>query len=386
MSVPNPYNLADYGGMIADDVRTEAYASALRHTVTPTSVVLDIGTGAGIFALLACQLGARRVYAIESDDVIEVAREAASENGFADRIEFIQGASTQVMLPERADVIVSDLHGKLPLFRDHLPSIVDARKRLLAPGGALIPKRDTLWAVLVEEPELYRVHVDTWTANRYGIQMSAARSIATNMLLSKRVSPSGFLVEPTPWTVLDYELLESANVSAELEWSPTRSGTAHGICLWFDATLTDRVAFSNAPAARRTVYGNAFLPLSEPVPIVAEDSISVALRADLVAHDYVWRWRTRVMKAGSTEVKADFKQTTLFGFVLSPTSLRRTTGTHRPLLNEDGAVDRFILGSMDGAKSLLEIANETYERFSSHFEEWKGTFEHVCDLSRRYSQ
>ena len=37
---------------------------------------------------------ARRVYAVEPDDVIEIAREAAKTNGFADRVEFFQKMST----------------------------------------------------------------------------------------------------------------------------------------------------------------------------------------------------------------------------------------------------------------------------------------------------
>src|SRR5579863_9313159 len=90
---PDMYSLAGYGEMIADGVRMEAYARALRQTVKPGSVVLEIGTGPGIFAILACQLGASRVYAIEPDDIIQVAREVASANGCADRIEFLQDLS-----------------------------------------------------------------------------------------------------------------------------------------------------------------------------------------------------------------------------------------------------------------------------------------------------
>ncbi len=86
--------------MIGDSVRMDAYAQALRQVVKPNSVVLDIGTGTGIFAMLACKFGARRVYAIEPNDAVQVARETAIINGFAERIEFFQALSTQVTLPE----------------------------------------------------------------------------------------------------------------------------------------------------------------------------------------------------------------------------------------------------------------------------------------------
>ena len=94
------YNLKSYGEMIADRVRTGAYIEALRRAVGPGSVVVNIGTGAGYFALLACKFGAGRVYAIEPSDAIQVAHELAAANGLADRIQFFQELSTRVQLPK----------------------------------------------------------------------------------------------------------------------------------------------------------------------------------------------------------------------------------------------------------------------------------------------
>lgn len=162
------YSISGYGEMISDRVRVEAYARALERLVKPDAVVIDIGTGPGFFAMLACRFGACRVYAIEPSDIIQVAKEAASANGYDERIEFIQDVSTRVQLPERADVIISDLRGILPLFEQHLVSIIDARTRLLAPGGALIPRRDALWAGVVEAPEQYSKHVGNWDESDYG--------------------------------------------------------------------------------------------------------------------------------------------------------------------------------------------------------------------------
>src|SRR5688572_9107659 len=84
------YSLHFYGQMIADAARMEAYAAALRATVKPDSVVMDLGCGPGVFAVLACKLGARRVYAVEPENVISLAREIAAANGCASRIEFFE--------------------------------------------------------------------------------------------------------------------------------------------------------------------------------------------------------------------------------------------------------------------------------------------------------
>src|SRR5262249_8186842 len=151
-------------------------------------VVLDIGTGTGIFALLACQFGARRVYAIEPAHVIRVAREIAAANGCADRIEFIQKRSTEVTLPERADVIISDLRGRLPFSWSNISSIADARSRLLKPGGTLIGQRDDVWAAVIEAEETYNEYLGRW--DKYEIDMSAARRMVTNTVFCRRKEDS----------------------------------------------------------------------------------------------------------------------------------------------------------------------------------------------------
>ncbi len=187
------YSLSAYGSMLEDRVRVDACAQALRKTVRAGSVVVEIGTGPGIFAVLACQLGASRVYAIEPSEIIQVAREVAAANGCADKIEFFEEFSNRVTLPTRADVILSDLRGVLPLFERHIPAIVDARHRFLAPGGTLIPRRDTLWAAIVEAPKPYGEFVDPWEHNSLGQDLSAARQLIVNNSQKVRVSPEQLL-------------------------------------------------------------------------------------------------------------------------------------------------------------------------------------------------
>src|SRR6185436_3279643 len=110
------YDIHAFGRMIQDSVRTDAYAQALRRLVRPGSVVLDMGAGVGIWALLACRFGARKVYAVDPNDVIQIAREITAANGYADKIEFINDMSTAVTLPEQADVLVTEMHGVVPMF------------------------------------------------------------------------------------------------------------------------------------------------------------------------------------------------------------------------------------------------------------------------------
>lgn len=379
------YSVSAYGKMVTDAPRMEAYVGALRQAVKPGSVVVDLGSGPGLFALLACQMGARRVYAIEPDNVIEVARQAAIANGYEERLVCIQDYSTRVTLPEQADVIISDLRGVLPWFQQHLPSITDARRRLLKPEGVFIPQRDILWAALVEAPEQYSDIVGPWEDNRYGFDLSSARRFVTNSWRKLRVTPEQLLGKPVEWCELDYSKLENPDISGEISWMIAQARTAHGLAVWFDSELIDGIGFSNQPGDPELVYGNAFFPFSTPIQFAEGDKVNVKLRAHLVGEDYVWTWDTMVFSRGeTTKTKAAFKQSTFFGVPLSLTQLHKRSADFAPTLNEEGASTADVLGLMNGRISLREIADHLAAAFPKRYPSSELAFAEASELSLKY--
>lgn len=378
------YSVSAFGSMIADEVRMSAYVQALEKHVTPDSVVLDIGTGTGIFALLACRFGARKVYAIEPNEAIQVARELAAANGYADRIEFIEDLSTRVTLPEQANVILADLRGVLPLYDHNLPTMLDARARLLAPGGVMIPQRDSLWAALVSAPDLYEPYVKPWEEQSYGLNTQAARRIVINSWGAGRAKPEQMLTSPQLWTEIDYTNITDVNAQGELAWTMQQAGTAHGLCVWFDTVLTDGIGFSNAPGGGAKVYGSAFFPLNNPIDLELEDRVTVQLRADLVSDDYVWSWNTLVKDVDGA-IKSEFKQSTFFSAAISPKQLRKQADNYVPHLNETGQMDQFILSLMGGDKTHGEIARLVFEQYPHRFQNWRAALTHVAKLAAQYS-
>jgi protein arginine N-methyltransferase 1 len=357
------YDLSDYGLMMGDRRRLGAYVTALRRLVKPGDVVVEIGTGPGILAVLACQLGARRVFAIEPNDVIQVARAIAAANGFADRVECIQALSTRVTLPERADVIVSDLRDVMPLFGEHIASIVDARTRLLAPGGVLIPHHDTLWAAVVSASEVYERHVGAWDGGGTGVDMGPGRAMAINAWCKARLTPEQLLVEPAQWATLDYTSVTSPNTSGTASMVVTRDGTAHGLSLWFDAHLAPDVICSNAPGQPPLLYGSAFFPWPNPVALHVGDQVHVKLRADFVSGEYIWQWESRITRGESSAPEVCFKQSTFFAQLL-PASL---AGGDEPVEASRAGVKP----SSTVRKAVEPVDEEKLEQASSR-EYWSG--------------
>lgn len=315
------YDLTAYSKMLADTPRVHAYAEALRRVVREGAIVLDLGTGPGIFAMLACRAGARRVYAVEPDPIVGLARTLASANGLADRIVFIEASSRTIDLPERADVVVADIRGILPLRRDALVSLIDARQRHLRAGGTIVPASDAIVAAVVEAPGTYRQSLAGWDGAAYGLDLAPARAIAPDALWRMAAGDGRLLSEARVWSTLDYQTVETPNVRAMLQWDITETGAAHGVMLWFEACLAPGVSFSTGPSDPPLVYGRALLPWPSPVACEPGVRVEVDLRADFVNDDYVWTWVTTAVSP--TRLRTRFRQSTLTSALLSKAQLGR---------------------------------------------------------------
>jgi len=379
------YSLRDYGEMIADRERFEAYSKAIAKAVRPGDVVLEIGCGPGVFALLACQAGARKVYAIDSEEIVHFAREMAAANGLAERMEFVQGDSRKVQLPERVNVIVSDIRGSLPFFGHAIASIEDARQRLLAPGGRLIPQRDTLKAAVIDASEFYSKLVAPWLKPSPGLHLSPAAPLLLNGSYSSHFNCEQLLTEAQTWAVLDYSAGAKECAAADLNFSVTRAGTGHGVCLWFETELIDGIGYSTGPGSQKTVYGQVLLPWLEAVPVRQGQKILVSLNANLVGEEYVWRWKTEIC-GDTNDPGRCFQQSTFQGANFTPQALRRRAADFVPSLSEDGQADRWLLQAMDGKTSLQQMAQAAAERFPKIFPRWQDALHRAAELAARFSR
>jgi protein arginine N-methyltransferase 1 len=283
------YRLIDYGSMLRDRRRLDAYTRALSAVLSPSSILLDVGTGVGTFSILACRLGAARVYAIERADVIAVAEEHARANGVADRIGFLQGTAAEVLVPERVDVIVSDLSGALPLFEEHLTTIIDVRERFLKTGGVLIPQRDRLFCAPISNADLYARIVGPWRSIA-GVDLGAGETMALNTPQAQVVTPDDLAAEPHCWATLDYATLDSPHVRGAADWTLASDREVHGIALWFESTLHADVVSGSGPWSPESVHATIVLPLLRSLSLRAGATLHFDLEAVLASGRYVVTW------------------------------------------------------------------------------------------------
>jgi type I protein arginine methyltransferase len=347
------YSVLSYGHMAADGVRMDAYRRAIAQTVRPGSVVVDLGCGTGILSLLALRAGAARVHAIDVNPAVWLTRDLAIENGFGDELEVHHGSSFDVTLGQRADVILADMRGSCPLFEQNLALMEDARERLLAPGGVLLPASDRLLVALVEADAHRRDLENGWAPfERDGFKASAARNATLNCAYSDDNAPllaNHVISEAKAWTEIRYGKPFARAVTGSVDLAITRGGSASALAIWFEATVLEGLGYSNAPG-QQLVYKRTVLPLLEPVAVAAGETARVTLRTDVNGSQ--WAWDTAI--GGRPLVR----QATFLGLPADPRALLRESLSATPSRSAAGDRANRILSMMDGTRPLSELADE----------------------------
>lgn len=247
--------------MLEDKARMCAYKEAIERTVKKGDVVCDIGAGSGILAFFSILCGAKKVYAIERTEIIEEAQKVAQKNGFADKVVFIKGISDKINLPEKVDVVTSELIGFFGL-EERLPTFkIDAKKRFLKPGGKLIPYGLELYLAPVESCDIWQNKIGLWQEDFYGVDLSLVKECA----LSQRyvLDCSGklkFLAQPE--MICRYNFYKDSVSSAVFggEFTVNQSGLFHGFVGFFKAVLSEDVCLSTAPDQPLTHWQQVFSP------------------------------------------------------------------------------------------------------------------------------
>ena len=367
--------LEEHRDYIADKVRVSLYRRAINEVVKPGDVVMDLGAGSGILGMIACQAGAKRVYAVDAGGMIQVARDLARANGFGDRIVAIKGMSTRIDLPEKVDVVIADQIGYFGFEAGLFEYFRDACKRFLKRGGRTIPLRVDLKVGAVNSPRSWK-SVDFWCAGREGLDLSPARALASNTCYPRNAKDLRLLSSIGSLLSLDVTSAPPS-FSANTKVRISRDGTMHGISGWFSAQLSPHVAMTNGPAAvRRINRPSSFMPLERALRVVRGDQVAVGLNATPEQSLVTWKI---AIKGKGTE-KARFTHSTMRSLLLTPDALANTDPASKPQLSALGDARRAVLELCDGTRSLAEIEQRIHQRFGTILGNMQQTSQLVAEV------
>ncbi|HOX43873.1 MAG TPA: 50S ribosomal protein L11 methyltransferase [Myxococcota bacterium] len=282
--------------LLGDEVRNRAFHEALAASIAPGETVMaDVGAGTGLLSFLALQLGARKSYLIEAGPVLALARKLAGQNRQKGCV-FVPGHSSEVELPEKVDLVVSETLGNFPYEEHLLENLADAR-RFLKPRGRLLPMGLRVFAQPLASARLL-AEVDVWSRVGFGLELGPARELGLNNMYVKAVRPDDLLGGPGGAREIDrVELSRPATSQRVLRgrWELPEGGRAHGFGLWWAAELSPGVHLSTGPWDPPTHWEQIFLPLRAPLLVEPGEALELELRSDS-------RWKVGLRVAWTARV------------------------------------------------------------------------------------
>lgn len=267
--------------MVNDTARNDAFDAALRAAVRPGMTVLDIGTGTGLLAMMAARAGAGRVVACEIEGAIAAkAQEIVARNNLADRITVLAKSSTAVdvgaEMPERADLLVTEILASDLLSEKVLQTVLDAKARLLKPDARILPGIVGLRGMLVGGTMAERM---TFVGSVSGFDLSPFNAFTPQR---RFVPGSGYGWErmSEDADLLTFDLQNARAFLSErrlLALRATQAGRCCGVLQWIRMEVTAGIAFENHPLGENAVSGWQPILHSFPQPIEVKEGDEVRL-------------------------------------------------------------------------------------------------------------
>lgn len=276
MSLPG---LLFHGAMLSDRARNEALAAAVREVVRPGDVVVDVGAGTGLLALLAARAGARRVHALEQGPMARLAALLAARNGLAGVVSVERVRSQEFTPPEPADVVLCETLGYAVLEEGFRHALADARDRMLRPGGRLLPAAVRVLAVPVSTP---RLPVDAaYLARIEGLDLEPLGALYRGLWQRRHVPYADELAPGRVALALDgVTLAPGRPLVGDLEFEAARAGTLTAFALWFEADLAGGVVLSSRSPDPANHWAQVVLPAAEAAAVAPGDRIALHLEMD----------------------------------------------------------------------------------------------------------
>ncbi|MBS1774027.1 MAG: 50S ribosomal protein L11 methyltransferase [Bacteroidetes bacterium] len=230
--------------MLNDYVRTTFFIDTLDQITGSEDVVLDIGTGTGVLAIAAARAGAKKVYAIEAGTMADIAEKIIKNTEVADKIEVIRGWSTDITLPEKADILVSEIIGDDPFGEMILPTFIDARARLLKPSAKIIPGYMKVFLLPVQMPEstiqnriVQTIQLDKWK-KWYNIDFSMLNDLkvdySENFITANRDQAQQFEIKGEPILIADIDFSQQASTNLHQQLNLSTESVFNSFLMYFE--------------------------------------------------------------------------------------------------------------------------------------------------------
>jgi Tfp pilus assembly protein PilF len=285
--------------MMNEQNRNQAYFDALKAVINPQSNVFEIGTGSGLLAMMAAKLGAKQVTTCETVQLIaETAQQIIKDNHFENTINVIAKKSTDIKIgadfEAKADILVSEIFSSELLGEHVLPSLEDAKKRLLKPQGKVIPAAGSIMIGLFTGDDIKR---NLLVEDAFGFNLQGFNKIVSNKRMIARNDLNIELLSDGI-TAFSFDFKGESTFPAQsksLQIKVKTAGRCFGLVQWMQLDMNgdQKVMFENHPSQTSKVsnWQQCAYLFDAPIDVTVDEVVVVN-----AAHNRAvpWFWLDKV--------------------------------------------------------------------------------------------
>jgi protein arginine N-methyltransferase 1 len=311
--------------MLNDKLRMTAYRQAIQEVVRPGDRVIDLGTGTGILSLWALEAGAAQVIGIDMNaEILQLAVQRLQRAGHGNRFIPINRLSYDVELDQPVDVLISEIIGNLGDNENFQPILQDAIKRLLKPGGRVLPLEVSSYLTPVAAAEAHRDlcagRINSLTPHYDVTQLYRQRGIQSpfNLYYDCILPPDLYLAEPQLLCRYAGQWEQPSTYRRELSYCLQSDGVLTGFKGCFIAQLSTHTVLdiSGGDVAGGNTsdsWKHAFLPIETPITVRHGDRLNMTfsrgcLENDNTSFQQVYEWRGQIVR--NSDIVGEFSQCT----------------------------------------------------------------------------
>ena len=237
-------------GMLHDVQRNDAYKTAIQNCITPNSIVLDVGCGAGLLSIMAARAGAGHVYACESNGALAaVAEQNIERAGFSSRVSVINKRAEELRLgadlPSKCNVLLHELFAGNLVGEGVLRILDSINAELLTDDAVHLPNRFCVRIQGVRDPALIKAHRVSTVDD---IDLSALNVLAPSV--SRQVSIKHGVMIGRAQTAVEYSIVAnrvSGNCGKRIRIPQLWRRGIVGFIQWISFTFPDGTTYENIP-------------------------------------------------------------------------------------------------------------------------------------------
>ena len=269
--------------MLTDNIRTASYCKAICQLVKEGMVVIDFGSGAGVFAMVSAKAGAKKTYAIERSNIASVSKKIIKDNRLDNRIKILHQDSKYINIAEKVDLLVSEWMGVHVFQENMLFDLIDVRDKYLKTTGLLIPSIVSLFIAPLKTEAINEREIAFWETPLEGISLKEIGWLSMNDTYIGNINAYDLASDGKCVFILDLHKIQKNQlnkIEMTEEFSFEKPQRINGICGWFSAQLSEEIVLDTGPHAAATHWKQTIYPIYPGVDVNTGDTMIARIVAE----------------------------------------------------------------------------------------------------------